>query len=213
MNLLYIKGTAQQCANYWYNRRWKSIHPPGDRWVRETPDKRCLINRGGEKADWWEESWIERRSRSKQKKRKRETQSRWWRQTERYKVWSASQGCIYYLTCLQRCTWTLFHNTLWQRLLYIVPGYQRSRCASVNWNPNLPLRSEASPRGDSFEEPNNKASRACWISRCIILWLSGKSKTLSSSMKYWSSSSLLCYTVTRSVARCCKACSAKLLLI
>lgn len=73
--------------------------------------------------------------------------------------------------------WTLFYNTLQQRLPYIVPGYQRSRCASVNWIPNLPLRSEACPRGDSFEEPNNKASRACWISRCIILWLTGKSKT------------------------------------
>lgn len=69
MNLLYIKGTAQQCVNYWYNRRWMSIHPPGDRWVKETPDERCLINRGGEKADWWEESETERRSRSEQKKK------------------------------------------------------------------------------------------------------------------------------------------------
>lgn len=141
--------------------------PHSSVWIIDTTDVECQYNplRTGERKkplikDVWSivterRMTDERRAKLREKaeaskNKKREEKRRVADEGRWNKVRSASQVCIYYLTCLQRCTWTLFYNALRQRLPYIAPGYQRSRCASVNWIPNLPLRSEASPHGDGF---------------------------------------------------------------
>lgn len=183
MNLLLcIKGNRQQCVNYWCKRRWMSIHATGDTWVKETPEKRCLINRGEEKDDRGKKLQWEKKGAKRNKKKNTELLMK-----------ADGRNSFADLYKLSHLFTRFTRNVL--RLPSIAPGYQRSRCASVNWIPNLLLCSQASRLGDSFEEANSKASRACWISRCIILWLSGKRKAVSGRMKYWSR--------TRSAVRRC----------
>lgn len=76
---------------------------------------------------------------------------------------------------------------------------KRSGCALVNQIPNVLLHSGASPGGDSFRGLDNNTPWACWMSLCVVCgWgCRGKAKTLGSSMKYWTNSSLLCSSGAR----------------